>query len=90
MEPLNNSFMDRVAVPIVMIARKPAPVVAVATMPSRLTPRARVCLQQDGGATLTGQCPFGRPDGVAQLRHGMTMPCASRLACHPEMALARP
>jgi len=84
-EPLNNAFTDRVAVPIAMRARKPAQVVAVATIPSWLTPRAR-----NRGAALTGQCYFGRPDGVAQLMHGITMPCASRLACHPEMVLARP
>jgi len=36
-EPLNNSFADRVADPIAMIARKSVQVVAVATMPNWLT-----------------------------------------------------
>ncbi len=69
-EPLSNSFMGRVAVPVAMITRKPAQVVAIATMPSWLTLRPR-----NRGATLTGQCRLGRPGLTALLSLGMEWPC---------------
>jgi len=71
--------MDRVAVPIVMIASKPAQIIAIATMPSRLTPQARVCLQQDG-AQLCGTgyfWPLRRYFSLEGNRHTtLEMPCS--------------